>query len=66
MRRLFALWLTLLGSFWLTRAVVSAVLFQRGDFGPATVFEVAAVPLIQAVALWWVTREAGETPSSER
>src|SRR3712207_3819961 len=39
MRRLLTLWLTLLGAFWLTRAVVSALLFERvADRGGEALF----------------------------
>jgi hypothetical protein len=56
MQRFLTLWLTLLGAFWLTRAAVSALLFQRADAGPATLLQVLAVPLLQAALLAWTTQ----------
>jgi hypothetical protein len=50
------LWLTLLAAGWLTRAAVSAVLFERAAGGPGLLVEVFAVPLLQAGLLTWVTR----------
>ncbi len=35
MKRILALWLTLLGAFWLTRELTSALLFQRDPIGSA-------------------------------
>jgi hypothetical protein len=57
MRRLLTLWLTLLGAFWLTRALVSAVLFERAVRGPAAHFLLVIVPLLQALAIAWLTRD---------
>jgi hypothetical protein len=56
MRRFLTLWLTLVAALWLTRAAVSALLFQRADVGPAAVFQALAIPLLQAAALAWATR----------
>jgi hypothetical protein len=59
MRRLLTLWLTLLGAFWLTRAVVSALLFQRvADRGGEALFLLIAVPLLQTALVGWLTRPA--------
>ncbi|HSS48806.1 MAG TPA: hypothetical protein VLX28_07660 [Thermoanaerobaculia bacterium] len=56
MQRFLTLWLTLLAAGWLTRAAVSAVLFERAGGGPAVLLEVFAVPLLQAALLTWATR----------
>ncbi|HEX9944476.1 MAG TPA: hypothetical protein VGG03_20895 [Thermoanaerobaculia bacterium] len=66
MKRLLTLWLTLLGAFWLTRAVVSALLFQRAVQGRAALLLLVAVPLAQALVIAWVTRDPGppDDPSS--
>jgi hypothetical protein len=57
MKRHLTLWLTLLGAFWLTRAAVSALLFQRiADRGGEAWFLLIAVPLLQAVLVGWLTR----------
>jgi len=57
MRRLFALWLTLLGAFWLTREMTSALLFQRVDRGSDAWVELLIVPVLQAAVIAWLTRE---------
>jgi hypothetical protein len=58
-KRLLTLWLTLLGAFWLTRAVVSALLFQRvADRGGEALFLLIAVPLLQTALVGWLTRPA--------
>jgi hypothetical protein len=62
MKRLVILWLTLLGSFWLTRAVVSALLFQRVDRGAEAVIPLLVIPLLQTLVVGWVTRPPGEAP----
>jgi hypothetical protein len=57
MKRLLTLWLTLLGAFWLTRAVVSALLFQSvADRGGEALFLLIAVPILQTVLVGWLTR----------
>lgn len=57
MKRLLTLWLILLGSFWLTRAVVSAALFQSvADHGGGAVFLLIAVPILQTALVGWLTR----------
>jgi hypothetical protein len=56
MQRFLTLWLTLLAAGWLTRAAVSALLFERTGGGLAVVAEVFAVPLLQAGLLTWATR----------
>jgi hypothetical protein len=57
MKRLLTLWLTLLGAFWLTRAVASAVVFQRvADRGGRALFLLLAVPVFQTALLSWLTR----------
>ena len=59
-KRLLALWLTLLGAFWLTREVTSAVLFQRLDQGYGALAELLLVPALQAAVIGWLTRERKE------
>ncbi len=56
MQRFLTLWLTLLAAGWLTRAVVSALLFERAAAGLAILTEVFAVALAQAALLTWATR----------
>ena len=56
MQRFLTLWLTLLAAGWLTRAAVSAVLFERAAGGSAVLVEVFAVALAQAGLLTWATR----------
>jgi hypothetical protein len=56
MQRFLTLWLTLLAAGWLTRAVVSALLFERAAGGPAILSEIFAVALLQAGLLTWATR----------
>lgn len=59
MKRFLTLWLILLGAFWLTRAVVSALLFQRvADRGGEALFLLIAVPLLQTFLVGWLTRPA--------
>jgi hypothetical protein len=56
MRRFFAIWLTLLGAFWLTREVTSALLFQRVEQGAVPLAELLIVPAVQAAVIAWLTR----------
>ncbi|HEV8582830.1 MAG TPA: hypothetical protein VGX68_27510 [Thermoanaerobaculia bacterium] len=56
MKKLLALWLTLLGAFWLIRELTSALLFQRVDQGPEAWAELLLVPALQAAAIGWLTR----------
>lgn len=57
MKRLLTLWLTLLGAFWLTRAAASALIFERiADQGGEALFLLIAVPLLQTLAVGWLTR----------
>jgi hypothetical protein len=56
MQRFLTFWLTLLAAGWLARAAVSALLFARADGGPGVLFQVFAVPLLQAGLLAWATR----------
>jgi hypothetical protein len=65
MKRLLILWLTLLGSFWLTRAVVSALLFERVDRGAEAVVPLLVIPLLQTLVVGWVTRPAGGRMSGD-
>lgn len=66
MHRLLSLWLTLLGAFWLARAAVSALLFERAaDTAPGAFALLVAVPLVQAALLGWLTREPPQPPPEE-
>jgi hypothetical protein len=56
MKRLLALWLTLLGALWLSRELTSALLFQRVDQGPATWAELLIVPAVQTAVIGWLMR----------
>jgi hypothetical protein len=56
MSRFLTLWLTLLGAFWLTRSLASALLFGAVGRGYGEAFQVAAIPLLQALLIAWVTR----------
>lgn len=60
MRRFLWLWLTLLGAFWATRALVSAAVFQRADDDARSFLALAAIPTVQAAVLWWMTRERAD------
>jgi hypothetical protein len=62
MRRLLAIWLTLLAAFWLTRAVVSAFLFERADRSWEGFLQLVMIPLLQTLILGWLTRPAGKEP----
>jgi len=59
MQRFLTFWFTLLAAGWLTRAAVSALLFERAGDGPAVLFQVFAVPVLQAALLVWATRPRG-------
>lgn len=59
MSRLLAIWLTLLASFWLTRAVASALLFGNADRTYEGFFQLVAVPIVQALLVTWATRRPG-------
>lgn len=59
MKRLLLLWLTLLGSFWLTRSAVSALLFQHVDRGAEAVVPLVVIPLLQTLVVGWLTRPRG-------
>jgi hypothetical protein len=57
MKRFLTLWLILLGAFWLTRALVSALLFQSvADQGGGALFLLIAVPILQTALVGWLTR----------
>lgn len=57
MKRLLALWLTLLGAFWLTREVTSMLLFQRVDQGIEALAELLVVPALQTAVIAWLTKK---------
>jgi hypothetical protein len=56
MRRMIKLWLALLAAFWLTRAVVGALVEGRVEQGFPAQLELFAIPALQAMALAWATR----------
>jgi hypothetical protein len=56
MKRLLALWLTLLGAFWLTREVTSALLLERVNQSAAALAELLIVPALQTAVIAWLTR----------
>lgn len=58
MKRLVKIWLALLGAFWLTRAAVSAVLFQSFDRDYETFLLLATVTVSQTLVIGWVTRQS--------
>jgi hypothetical protein len=58
-RRFLALWLTLLAAFWLTSTLVSAFVFGRVDGRPESSWSLLAIPVLQAVLLFWLTRPVG-------
>jgi len=62
MRRVVNLWLALLGAYWLMRAGASSLLFGRVDHGYPALFDLLAIPALQAVALAWATRQPGSVP----
>ena len=64
MKRLLLLWLTLLGSFWLTRSAVSALLFQHVDRGAEAVVPLVVIPLLQTLVVGWLTRPPGGADSA--
>lgn len=57
MRRLLWIWLTLLGAYWAAGAAVSALLFQHVDRGPRALVPAVVIPSLQALVIWWATRE---------
>lgn len=65
MKRLLILWLTLLGSFWLTRAVVSALLFEHVHRGAEAIVPLVVIPLLQTLVVGWLTRPVGGRPEGE-
>ena len=62
LQRFLTLWLTLVAALWLTRAAVSALLFERAGVERATLVQVLAVPLLQAALLVWATRSPAPPP----
>lgn len=59
MSRLLAIWLTLLASLWLTRALASALLFGNADRTWEGFFQLVTVPVLQALLVAWATRRPG-------
>jgi hypothetical protein len=62
MKRLLKLWLALLAALWLTRAAVSALLFEAADRSVAGIVQVIAVSALQALAIGWLTRDRKPPP----
>ncbi len=62
MKRLLTLWLTLLAALWLTRTAVSALLFQEAGRGFDAAFLLVTVPVLQTLAVGWLTRPPGPPP----
>jgi hypothetical protein len=60
MRRLLAIWLTLLGAFWLTRELASALLLGRVEEGAGGLAELLIVPALQTAVIAWLTRPKKE------
>jgi hypothetical protein len=58
-RRLLALWLTLLAADWLTGAVVSAVVAGRVDSSSEALVRLTFLPVLQAAVVGWATRRHG-------
>lgn len=65
MKRILTLWLALLATFWLARALVEAFAEQRADLRPEQWLALAAIPALQALALGWATRSPGPSPVAE-
>jgi hypothetical protein len=65
MKRLLHLWLALFGAYWLTRAGASALLWGRVEGGFPAAFELVVVPMMQALALAWLTRSRGAAPGRD-
>jgi len=61
-RRLLALWLTLLGADWLAGTVVTAMTSGRVDSGPQELARLALVPVLQTAVIAWVTRRGRRDP----
>jgi hypothetical protein len=59
MRRLLALWLTLLGAYWAARAGV-AFAFGRAEVGHLAHLRLLLIPLLQAAVVLWATKEPRE------
>ncbi|HEX6864677.1 MAG TPA: hypothetical protein VF414_17735 [Thermoanaerobaculia bacterium] len=64
MKRLLILWLTLFPAFWLAQTAASALLWQRIDSGYGAFFRLVTIPLLQTLAVGWVTRGPGPLPLS--
>ena len=64
MRRLLALWLTLLAADWLIGTIVTAVTTGQVDSSPQELARLALVPVLQTAVVAWVTR--GGRPGRSR
>jgi len=61
-RRLLYLWLALLGAYWAATATLSTVALGRIDQGEIAILSMVAIPIAQALALGWFTRESRRGP----
>lgn len=66
MQRTIKLWLALLAAFWLTRAVVGALVEGRVEQGFRAQLELAVIPALQAAALAWATRRPRQARNRRR
>lgn len=62
MRRLLYLWLALLGAYWAATAALSTIALGRVDQGEIALLSMVAIPIAQALALGWFTRESRRGP----
>jgi len=62
MKRLLALWLALIASFWVARMVISVSLFSNVDLTIRSFMELVIVPGVQAAVVAWATRSRGGSP----
>lgn len=64
MRRLLYLWLALLGAYWAATAALSTFVLGRIDRGEIAILSMVAIPIAQALALGWITRDPRRGPGS--
>ncbi|MEP7011011.1 MAG: hypothetical protein ABJC13_11870 [Acidobacteriota bacterium] len=62
MRRLLYLWLALLGAYWAATATLSTIALGRIDQGEISILAMVAIPIVQALALGWLTRAPRRGP----
>jgi hypothetical protein len=61
-RRLLALWLALIATFWVGRIVISVALYSNFDFTFRSLLELIVVPGLQAAVVAWTMRSGRGTP----